>query len=175
MRKLVLGLIALLLTGTAIFFACKSMQMDEKPIVNTQGQEKEVLNSNKANNSETCCTVRCRKGSCSATKSPCSCTCLRGQPMCGTAAPSTVSNFDRVIYLENEEQLASYDNLANYLTQLSAHNVANSIKKTKQLFIENNWVLSTPATLTAYDNYMKVFFEFYKRQSEDIQNKIEEL
>jgi hypothetical protein len=180
MKKIIVvgSIITALIVVGIVFFACWKEKTNEQIQSEVQSKVQNFLKE-----VSTCCSASCRRGTCSVNQSPCTCTCVGGQPMCGSSNVPTSGRIEEVdisaghmIFLDNAVQLEYYDNLIHYLQyDLSAIDAAKAIQDIKNLFVKNEWVLDSPETVSAYYKNMEIFVDFYNRQPLSIQDKIEDM
>jgi len=124
---------------------------------NDQTKAKTAVTENpNTTNAANCCTADCPKGKCTASKSPCSCTCSSktGAPDCMGGLSKIDDIFEGMLVIEaDQENLDNYTSSINYLNNSSnsyAQIVKTQFQEMQNLFINNNNTITTTANLRAF-------------------------
>lgn len=128
-----------------------------------------------------CCEVTCRRGSCKRYASPCCCTCYMGQPVCSefgdTGNPNPKgNNTSQVIIEASPATMAIYDQDIQYVRDvLHGQEAATALSNIKQLFLDNNYAITSPEDVQTYLDNVHIFYEFMKTQSDHAQNMVSDM
>ncbi|MCR4964091.1 MAG: hypothetical protein K6A41_00380 [Bacteroidales bacterium] len=127
-----------------------------------------------------CCRVMCRMGSCETYQSPCHCTCVAGLPVCGGLGnggdPAQKGEVPKIVVKATQAMMPLYDEDADYIEQTLHHaGAAQALRNIKQLFIDNQYVLSTPATIQAYLENAAVYESFIQTQPQEVIDRLSSL
>lgn len=114
-----------------------------------QKSDSDLLNNNRTAISakdEICCSVQCRRGNCSTTKTPCTCQCIGGQPSCSGGSISIDS-----------DQSSNYAPVIQYLQgqgSWQADSAANVLQRMYDLVvIDNNGMIDDSIDIVRYESY----------------------
>ena len=135
----------------------------------------EVLDSK--DNKTPCCEVQCRRGSCRTYESPCNCTCVAGQPVCGAlgngGSPGQKGGTPKIVVEATPEMMALYDADIQYIEQ-TLHNTeaAQALRNIKQLLVDNQYVLSTSNAISAYVDNVGVYEQFINTQPDEVIDRL---
>lgn len=165
MKKIILTSIL----GLALVMVCCNQEQKENELI--QSQTTEIKDGGDSN---PCCEVSCRRGSCKSYETPCNCTCIAGQPMCGGIGgvggndPKSMA-VPHIIVEASAEQIALYGTDANYIRN-SLHNeeAAKALEGIQKLLVNNGGVLSSEESIRGYLEHMAVYAAFVETQPNEV-------
>lgn len=145
-----------------------------------------------------CCDVECRKGKCTAYKSPCSCTCgFLGHPDCGGGGNKMIASDNLGVFC-SETQLASHEPLISFMREkMKRDDMADVCLKIRNLFKPNveyyeytfvgedgetqTQLVPVPEDerfiipkddVSKYYDYLKILDDFFNEQPKSVQELI---
>lgn len=129
-----------------------------------------------------CCEVSCRRGSCRSYSYPCNCTCVAGQPICGGVkeeggeqSKDVAANY-KVVIEATQDMLKLYDDDIEYIAKtLGNAPAADALRGIKQLFLDNNFTISSEKAVKNYWDYLKIYSDFIDTQSEEVIDRLSSL
>lgn len=105
------------------------------------------------------------------------CSCFGGLPYCAIVSKSKDStryNIDKSIITSSSDRMPLYDAHIKLITEdLHNESAAQALSNIKQLFMNNNYTLSSPSLVQEYYRNFIVYLDFYKTQSTQIQDKLD--
>lgn len=141
-------------------------------MLNSCSNETNEIKSNKniQSSPSECCSVSCKRGSCTSYSSPCSCTCsIWGMPECGSTA-SQIDDKEWLIHNKvsieaNDEQINSQEDFIKYIDlkislmeddnlKSSLTNAKSILFKINQLFTKNKLNISNEEDIIQYYKYV---------------------
>jgi len=83
------------------------------------------------------------------------------------------SNQSTVIIECSPEQLLEYDDAVNYISNdLHNETAAQALRNIKQLFINNNFCISSPLEVEKYNHYLRVYANFIASQPDSVVDRL---
>lgn len=103
---------------------------------------------------EVCCSVQCRRGNCSTSKTPCTCQCIGGQPSCSGGSISVDSDQD--------DNYAPVINYLNSLGTWQGDSAANILQSMYDLIvIDNSGILTDSSDIALYEAMFSDWDDLY--------------
>lgn len=174
MKKLIVVLV-LALSSCLVLISCNNESKQSATTTQDVSVQKESTTP--------CCEVACRRGTCKSYTYPCNCTCVAGQPICGGIATGggddqskAVSTNYNVVIEATQSMMKLYDEDIEYIAKtLGNAQAADALRGIKQLFLDNNFTISSKDAVKSYFNYIQVYSDFIATQSEDVIDRLSSL